>query len=355
MLGVQYPTQKHYSELAKKVLFDKDVFVEFAKDKTVNQISKSLCVNKNTIMIYVRKYDAKYSNRSTYLELEMAEFLNKCGVKFIANDRTLIRPLELDFYMPDHNLAIEMNGIYWHSDIYLDKNYHYKKYKTVKNTGNTLVQIDEWLWKTQNDKMKELVKARLGIKHKGVAARKCHVKKITNKIARPFLDTYHIQGHVNGSYVYGASCSDGHLVGIMSFGKTRNGRFELKRWCMDNKTHAGLFSKVFKFAKSDIGFDEVVSFSDNRWFGGNLYEVNGFKNVGELKPDYQYFYNGRLYSKQSFTKSKLRKRFSDNETVIGMLDSGCTEKQVTDHLNIYRFWNAGRIEWKYLSSADNLR
>jgi hypothetical protein len=45
------------------------------------------------------------------------------------NKSILNNKKELDFYIPDLNLAIECNGIYWHSDKLRDIRYHYNKTK----------------------------------------------------------------------------------------------------------------------------------------------------------------------------------------------------------------------------------
>lgn len=37
--------------------------------------------------------------------------------------RTLIAPYEVDFYLPNLNLAFEFNGTYWHSDEFLKTNH----------------------------------------------------------------------------------------------------------------------------------------------------------------------------------------------------------------------------------------
>lgn len=44
------------------------------------------------------------------------DMLVRHGVAFIEHERTVISPLELDFYVPALQLAIEVNGIYWHSE-----------------------------------------------------------------------------------------------------------------------------------------------------------------------------------------------------------------------------------------------
>ena len=37
------------------------------------------------------------------------------GLKVIENDRRQISPFEIDLWLPEHNIGIEVNGIYWHN------------------------------------------------------------------------------------------------------------------------------------------------------------------------------------------------------------------------------------------------
>lgn len=49
-------------------------------------------------------------------EFNVLELCRSFTVQVKPNDRTLIRPLELDMFLPEHNVAIEVNGAYWHHD-----------------------------------------------------------------------------------------------------------------------------------------------------------------------------------------------------------------------------------------------
>lgn len=64
-------------------------------------------------------------------EKELKEFIESllAGKHEIeVNSRRVIAPLELDLYVPSKRLAIEFDGLYWHSDVEQpDKNYHIKK------------------------------------------------------------------------------------------------------------------------------------------------------------------------------------------------------------------------------------
>jgi len=50
-------------------------------------------------------------------EKDIAEFLeNICKCDVVKKDRKILKPYELDIYIPAKHLAIEYDGLYWHSD-----------------------------------------------------------------------------------------------------------------------------------------------------------------------------------------------------------------------------------------------
>jgi len=74
-------------------------------------------------------------------EKEIVEWLKNYNV--IENDRTILDGKELDIYLPDYNLAIEYNGLYWHSIIYKEKWYHQEKVELCYRKGIRLLHIWE--------------------------------------------------------------------------------------------------------------------------------------------------------------------------------------------------------------------
>lgn len=353
--GVKNYSQFHIPKELLTLLKSKEKFNEFMKNKTIQYGANLLNLNYYTILNYVNEYNTQYIKTRSSFELEMEEFLKENNISFIQNARQQISPYELDFYLPDYNLAIECNGDYWHSSKFKEKNYHYNKHKKCKEKNIHLIQINESDWNYNKEKFKELIKTNINKKERGDAARKCHIDKINGKTAKNFLNKYHLQGHVGATYHYGAFNNLFQLVGVMSFGWTRGNkkarRFELKRWAMDNKNHPGLFSKTFKFAQKDIGFEKVVSFSDNSWFSGNLYEKNGFIKGKELNPDYKYFYEGKLVYKSNFKRNNIYNKFKEDNILIEMYNNGKTEKEMMNYLDIPSVYDSGKQEWLWKIST----
>lgn len=70
---------------------------------------KEICVNCNPIKSYLN-----YSYQIT-------ENMTKYDI--IYNDRKVLNNKEIDILFKEHNLGVEINGLYWHSDIYIKINY----------------------------------------------------------------------------------------------------------------------------------------------------------------------------------------------------------------------------------------
>ena len=63
--------------------------------------------------------------------------------------RDVIAPKELDVYVPSRGIAVEFNGMYWHSEENgKHRDYHFDKWLTCRDRGVTLISVweDDWLY-----------------------------------------------------------------------------------------------------------------------------------------------------------------------------------------------------------------
>ena len=70
------------------------------------------------------------------------------------NCRNIIAPLEIDIFIPSKNIAIEYDGLYWHSSNKfsgrtIEKKYHLNKTEQCLKKGIKLIHIfeNEWILK----------------------------------------------------------------------------------------------------------------------------------------------------------------------------------------------------------------
>lgn len=74
------------------------------------------------------------------------------------NDRTVIKPKELDIYLPELKLALEYNGEYWHDEIKKRKpGYHKEKQKACEKKGIKLIEVWDSEWHADKDRFKNLI------------------------------------------------------------------------------------------------------------------------------------------------------------------------------------------------------
>ena len=147
-----------FSESIKSILFDKTQFHNFMKNKTVLNAAKNLNISQATIRSYMKRHNVtEFDRNESSLENEMKAILEEIGINFIQNTRKVISPYELDFYLSDHQVAIEMNGDYWHSNkVILETRgmtaieYHQMKTDRCKEKGIELIHISETAWQNFN-------------------------------------------------------------------------------------------------------------------------------------------------------------------------------------------------------------
>ena len=277
-------------------------------------------------------------------EVEIRNFIESIYKKdLIYNDRKLIGS-EIDIFIPEFNLGIEYNGLYWHSEINKRQDYHYSKYKTSINNGITLIQIyeDEWIDK------KEIVKSRienlLHLNKTKVYARKCNIKKVDFKTSNKFLNDNHLQGSIKSSINLGLYYND-ELISLMTFGKPRGNMssknnkitYELYRFCNKlNSNVVGAGSKLFNyFIKTYKDVEYIYSFSANEW-SGRFYEKIGMKYLSETKISYWYLKSHKRVSRHNYNKGKLIKMGYDKNK---------SEHQILKELKIYRIYGAGNSKF----------
>ena len=125
-----------------------------------------------------------------------------------------------DIYIPSKKLAIEYNGLYWHSDkVRPDPEYPVNKLVDCAQSGIDLVYVWEDDFRDKRDIVLRMLKNKLGISdEEKVNARECEIQEIGYDLSSQFLDEYHIQGRVSGTWYVGLISED-YLVSVAVFEK----------------------------------------------------------------------------------------------------------------------------------------
>ena len=338
------------SEENREILLDKSLFETNLLNLGVQGLADKLHVYPNTIYKRHHKHGLNIiQNNSSSFEKEIAFWLENNSIAFNANIRSIIKPFELDFYLPKFNLAIEFDGLYWHSEsAHKNKNYHLNKTNLCNNKNIRLVHIfeDEWLYR--KNVCLDLLSRFLNITQNSIAARKCKIREISNKEAKIFLEANHLQGFASASVTIGLFY-EGKLVQLMSFKHSRynkNIEWENIR-CANLIGHkiVGGIQRLWKYFVIAYMPLSVVSYCDKRWFVGESYSKLGFVLTHTNKPQYSYTDYKHRWHRSFFTKEKCKKYAIKEGKSKKELETA-TEKQIAmGILDLDRIWDCGQDTW----------
>lgn len=270
-------------------------------------------------------------------EQEVADFIRSLDVDFIENDRKVLNGKEIDIYVPRTKIGIEFNGLYWHSEKFLNKNYHYDKALAAEAVGVRLLQVWEDDWVNRRSIVESHIRAVLGcLSSERVFARKTNVRKIDKIVASDFLNSYHIQGFV-GSSVYLGLYSGEVLVAVACFLKNGDD-YILSRYCTSYHVVGG-HGKVIAFFEANYNFGKLITFADRCFSDGGLYLKTGWVVDGFVPPDYSYVVSNQRQHKFGFRKSNFE---SDPNLLF---DESMTERELAELNDLVRVWDAGKVRF----------
>lgn len=273
---------------------------------------------------HLRANGCKFCQPSGYScgEKEIVDFIRAIyHGPVIENDRTQISPRELDIYIPEHELAIEYNGIYWHSSN--TKNDTYNKIRHLQKTDDcekrniTLLHVfeHEWSDNVKREIWKSVITGHLGQHTDKIHARKTQIVQVPREQADQFCEYNHLQGACRHTIAYGL-IYEGELVCVATFGPARFNKdketWELIRFCsLLNTRVPGGMSKLLKyFAKTHQR--PLLSYANRRWSSGGAYETLSMVRVRTTPPNYFYTADCKtLETRNKYQKHKLSKLLDD--------------------------------------------
>lgn len=269
-----------------------------------------------------------YTKHISAPETEVYNYIKTLSQTAVQSDRTVLKPKELDIYDPESKIAIEFDGLYWHSSGSKEndaesRKKHVHKTDECNKLGIQLFHVFENEWNEKPEIWKSVIQNAYGQSSK-VYARQCEIGAVDSKTARAFCDANHLQGGSNSSIAYGLYHNT-VLVSLMTFGPARysDAKYELLRFC--NKlglTVVGGASKLIKhFRKHHSG--SIVSYANKRWSIGNLYDALGFEYLHDSDPCYWYFKtdDSTMFHRSSFMKHKLKDKLETFDPDMSEVDN----------------------------------
>lgn len=358
--GVEHYAQSHHfnnihyghDETLLKIINENDgvkfrEYIESLGFDNRRDITDYLKISPNTVNVLFRKFGMKgeyskwlYSPVSSGHN-EVTEFIQSIYAGYILdNDRKVLIGKELDIYIPEKNLAIEYNGIYWHSECSgeKDKKYHLNKTELCESQGIQLLHIydSEWDEPIKQEIWKSIIRNKLGLITEKIAARKCAIKEITPTESREFLDINHLSGFVGAAKHLGMFYET-ELVSVMSYGKSRFKKNEVEIIRFASKINCVIIGALGKFMK--LLPDDVITYADRRFSSPLSCGYNQFfSNMEITAPNWWGFkYNEELKHRMAYQKHKLQSMFDYDESISAfdnMINNGYD-----------RIWDCGNMKF----------
>ncbi|MEM4379313.1 MAG: NUMOD3 domain-containing DNA-binding protein [Thermoplasmatales archaeon] len=327
-------SNEHVREAYNKAIME--FFNDAAKVASRQEKIRQTNIKKygNSVFIHSEHYISDCQKFKSKAEKELTKIFEAWG---LTSQKRRKDGIEIDVFVPEKKFGIEMNGCYFHSELFRDRTYHLKKTEYCDLNQIKLIQIFDHEWEGRKSQILSFLKSSLNLNEIKINGRECEVVNVNRIEANEFLDKFHIQGKCSAKIYLGLKYKD-ELVSVAAFGyhHRNNNTWVLKRFAgKQNVTVSGGLSKICKYASQLIQAD-IITWCDRRWSNGNGYLKSGWVPESIIPPDYFYIKNGRFFcSKQSRRKK------------IVNTPNGMTEREHAKLDGLLRVYDCGKIRFIY--------
>ena len=264
---------------------------------------------------------------------EIFNFVSSLTNNVILEDRSNYPGLWFDITIPEKNLAIEYNGIHWHSinyenvNRYSQQNHLRDKMIKAQELGLRVINIYEDEWKNSRPQIEQIIKNALGVIETKIYARKCKIWSIFStddkwdSHIKPFFNKFHHQKlkHKVPGVAY-CLVFENQIYAIAYFGCNsyhNQNNCELIRYATraDVKVVGGLSKLTKNFFRNNPNIEKIISYCDARLFTGEGYKKAGFEEIDRTAPGFDVIIkqNNKFIRKHRscIIKSKLSSYFDE--------------------------------------------
>lgn len=267
----------------------------------------------------------QFNEKKTSLEIYSEGIFN--SKHYNKRVEALAKAYKPDFKLSE-NIFVNVDGLYWHSDLQKEKDYHFQLRKDFEELNLRIFQFREDEIRNKTSIVSSIIDNALGKTMYKLHARKCELCIVTAEDANIFLEKNHLMGATNAKHL--GLKHDGKLVSICSY-KQKGNVCKIERFCSQISTNVvGGFSKLLKYLEDNFLYSnvsEIHNWVDLRYGTGKHLEEKGFRAIrdtlGWKWTDYMQTYN-RLRCRANMDNRKL------------------SEKEYSEELGWERIYDAGQ-------------
>lgn len=224
---------------------------------------------------------------SSLPEKEIAVFLTELGVDFSLRDRKELSGKELDFFLPQHSLAIEHGGLHWHCDFTVGKHYHLDKLEQCLEKDLSLMTIFGDEWATRSHIVKNMISTRLGCNK---AIQNWDVLKTNDSTAVEFFASNSLERYTKTQHNF-CLIEENVALAVVSVKGVQVQVATKIGYCLTTKQLvAALFSIMER-----LNISETLLTVDRRYSEGIELLKHGFEHVGTNSVTFTYVKNDKRY------------------------------------------------------------
>ena len=292
------------------------------------------------------------------VELDVISFIKQFRTNVITNkflpDNGSNKRRSIDIFLPDDQLCIEVNGIFYHSvHNGFERMDHIRKKQNALDAGYDLIYIWEDDIKLKPEIVQSMLMNKLKITPNRIYARKTKIIELKSTDKNNFLNDNHLQGRCNSSFAYGLVYGNQLVCCISFLYDVRKKMYELNRFCNKLETNVvGGFSKLLKHFESLFNNPPIISYSHNDWSNGEVYKNNGFTFSHVNPPSYTY-YNNRIQPQMrvhrtSYQKKNIIKKYNlpvhfinkfTEDELVNMVN------EMTNSPSLLKIYDCGTTTW----------
>ena len=217
------------------------------------------------------------------METDVANFIETIYEgNIVTSNRSILKGQELDIFLPELNVAVEFNGVFWHSDANgKDKNYHLCKFEDCKKLGIELIQVweDDWVLKSEVVKQ-QLLQIIVG----GTYLNNGVVETISVSAAETFLNKNCLQKFVIGEKFFGVFDETKKLSAVFGVDILADEIF-VKIFGFSNVDNANCLGMFADFISINFINKKLTFAVDNSLPFTSLFSSQGF-SVDDIIPPY---------------------------------------------------------------------
>lgn len=271
-------------------------------------------------------------------EKEIVSFLKSNNIEVRQSNRTILEGKELDILLPAYDIAIEFNGLYWHTErMVKSKTYHYDKWFQAKQKGIQLIHIWEDEWKSKPELIKRLILS----KTRDIRNTKLHPKyqiisDISKAEAENFLNIHSQQAFLPSSFYLGLK--DKNDIKAVMVVQEDEQSINIIQYASKEDYYAE-FNNFITHIQNFYPGKHLGVRSDNCVSNDKIYLENGFIREGSIGPDYRYVIGNQRVHKNAYTVEQ----FQSNPGLLW--EEGLQEYDLADLNGLDRIWDAGQTVW----------